>query len=249
MNNTKTNTIEHKQPSTLIRFTNWVTRNWVWGVCFILGIYVGLPWLAPIFMEMGWTRPANLIYVLYSTQCHQLPERSFFLFGPKAMVTLSEVQSVWQNTDNPLILRQFIGNPEMGWKVAWSDRMVYMYTSVIFFAALFFAPRKKTLKPLRWWAFLLLLLPMAIDGATHFMSDLSGIGSGFRDSNLWLAILTNHTLPATFYAGDALGSFNSWMRFISGVLFGLGVVWFLFPHIQASFNQPTVQIKSDFQVQ
>ncbi len=232
-----------------VRFSNWAARNWVWGVCFILGVYVGLPWLAPIFMKIGWTGPANLIYALYSTQCHQLPERSFFLFGPKTMVSLSDIQSGWQNTDNPLMLRKFIGNPDMGWKVAWSDRMVYMYTSIILFATLLFVPRQKTLKPMPWWGFLLLLLPMAVDGSTHFISDLSGIGNGFRDSNLWLAILTNHSLPVTFYAGDAFGSFNSWMRLITGLLFGLGIVWFLFPHIQASFIQPATQYESNFQVQ
>ena len=231
------------------RFVGWVTRNWVWGVCLLLGVYVGLPWLAPIFMKLGWVSSANLIYALYSTQCHQLPERSFFLFGPKAMVSLSDIQTVWQNTDNPLILRKFIGNPEMGWKVAWSDRMVYMYTSIIIFAVLLFAPRKKTLQPLPWWGFFLLLFPMAVDGSTHFISDLNGIGSGFRDSNAWLAILTNHRLPTTFYAGDAFGSFNSWMRLITGLLFGLGVVWFLFPYIQASFVQSPPHGKSDFQVQ
>jgi hypothetical protein len=135
------------------RLTLWLTRYWVWVVCLMLGLYVGLPWLAPIFMETGWTGAGKLIYTLYSTQCHQLPERSFFLFGPKTMVSLSEIQSVWQNTENPLILRQFIGNPEMGWKVAWSDRMVYMYTSIIPLALLFFWPRRKTIKPLPWWGF------------------------------------------------------------------------------------------------
>ncbi len=233
----------------LSRLTTWLTNYWIWAVCLMLGLYVGLPWLAPIFMKVGWTRAGELIYLLYSTQCHQLPERSFFLFGPKTMLSLSEVQNAWKNTNNPLILRQFIGNPEIGWKVAWSDRMVYMYTSSILFALLFFGPRRKTLKPVPWWGFLLLLLPMVLDGITHFISDLNGIGAGFRDSNLWLAILTNHTFSDSFYIGDALGSFNSWMRLISGLLFGLGVVWFLFPHIQASFNQTTNPPETNFQVQ
>jgi len=235
-------------PSTSVRITNWFAAYWVWLFCLLLGLYVGLPWLAPILMKIGWTSAGKLIYTLYSTQCHQLPERSFFLFGSKMMIPLSEIQSTWQNTDNPLVLRQFIGNSEIGWKVAWSDRMVYMYTSIILFAILIFVPLRKNLKPIRWWWFALLLLPMAIDGGTHFLSDLSGIGNGFRDSNLWLATLTNHMLPASFYAGDALGSFNSWMRLISGILFGLGVVWFLFPQIEASFQQSTSQNQTDFQV-
>ena len=62
-------------------------------------------------------------------------------------------------------------------------------------------------------------------------SDLAGIGQGFRDTNQWLAILTNNSFPATFYAGDALGSFNSIMRFLSGLLAGLGLVWLAFPYV------------------
>jgi len=43
--------------------------------------------------------------------------------------------------------------------------------------------------------------------------------------------LTNNVLPATFYAGEALGSFNSLMRFSPGFLAGLGIVWLAFPYI------------------
>jgi hypothetical protein len=74
-------------------------------------------------------------------------------------------------------------------------------------------------------------LPITVDGGTHMLSDLAGIGQGFRDSNQLLAALTNNALSASFYAGDALGSFNSWMRIITGLLAGLGIVWFVFPYI------------------
>ena len=63
------------------------------------------------------------------------------------------------------------------------------------------------------------------------LSDLAGIGQGFRDTNLWLAFLTNNAFSASFYAGEALGSFNSWMRLVTGILAGLGIVWFIFPYV------------------
>ena len=217
--------------------SDWLRRHWFLLAILIIAVYVGLPWLAPLFMELGWTKAGNAIYLIYMTQCHQMPQRSFFLFGENPMYSLTEVQSVWKNSTNPLILRQFTGNSEMGWKVAWSDRMVYMYTSVILWGIIFFYPRRRKLRPLPWWGFLLLVLPMSIDGGAHFVSDIiGGIGGGFRDSNLWLAALTNNAFPATFYAGDALGSFNSWMRLITGILFALGVVWFIFPYLQRSFD-------------
>jgi hypothetical protein len=70
-----------------------------------------------------------------------------------------------------------------------------------------------------------------MDGGTHAISDLAGIGQGFRDTNVWLAMLTNNALPASFYAGDALGSFNSLMRFITGLLAGLAIGWIIFPYL------------------
>ena len=199
------------------------------------GMYVILPFLAPVFMDIGWNGPGKAIYFIYSWLCHQMPQRSYFLFGPKFTYSLAEVQNAWQNTTNPQILRQFIGNPEIGWKVAWSDRMVSMYASTWLFGLLWW-PLRKRLKPLPWWGLVLFMLPMAVDGTSHFISDLAGIGLGFRDSNAWLAALTKNAFPVSFYAGDVWGSFNSLMRLLTGILFGIGAVWFSFPYMDEAFS-------------
>ncbi len=208
----------------------WLSRHWFEIFLFIYGFWVWTPFLAPFFMRIGWDGAGKAIYFIYSFFCHQLPERSFFLFGEKTMYALSEIQSAWQATINPMILRQFIGNASMGWKIAWSDRMISFYTSIWLFAVAWWPLRRK-IKPLPIWGFMLLMLPIVLDGGTHMFSDFAGIGNGFRDTNEWLAALTNHSLPATFYAGDALGSFNSLMRLLSGLLAGLGIVWLAFPYI------------------
>lgn len=210
--------------------TAYLIRHWLLLFNLVLGVYVGLPWLAPVLMKLGLPAVANLIYLFYSTQCHQLPQRSYFLFGPQAMYPLVEIQAAWRATDNPLILRQFIGNAAMGWKVAWSDRMVSLYTS-IFVGGLIYALFRKHLRPLGLIGFALLGLPMVLDGGTHLVSDFAGLGQGFRDTNLWLALLTQNAFAPAFYAGDALGSFNWWARLITGVLFGLGVVWLAYPRL------------------
>lgn len=151
------------------------------------------------------------------------------------MYSLAEIQTAWQNTNDMFILRQFIGNPEMGWKVAWSDRMVATYTSILF-GGLLYGLVRKWLKPLPFWKFALLLLPMALDGGTHMVSDLAGIGQGFRDTNIWLQMVTNNAFSKAFYQGDVLGSFNSWMRLITGILFGMGLVGFAYPYVNESFT-------------
>ncbi len=217
----------------LARPSTWA-RIWLPAAVVLLTLYAGLPWLAPVFMHLGWTGGADAIYAVYSTQCHQLPQRSFFLFGPRLMYSLSQIQSAWQDTTNPMILRQFTGSEAMGWKIAWSDRMTSMYLSLALFAALYRPVLRRW--RLAWWFFVLLLVPLALDGASHAASDLAGIGAGFRDSNAWLAALTNNALPATFYAGDALGSFNSSMRLLTGLLFGLGVAGLAMPPLEATFG-------------
>lgn len=226
MNSTLTSTDSNKQRSTdrtLNRAAYAFSRRWFYWIIVISGLWVSLPWLAPVFMRLGWEGPAEAIYFLYSFQCHQLPQRSFFLFGQQMTYSLEQIQAVWRDTFDPVTLRQFIGNAEMGYKVAWSDRMVSAYTSIPLIALLWW-PFRRILRPLPFSGFVLLALPMAVDGGTHVLSDLTGIGQGFRYTNDWLVYFTNHSLPTSFYVGDSLGSFNSWMRLITGVLFGVGLV-------------------------
>jgi hypothetical protein len=121
----------------------WLSRHWFSLFIILYGLWVFAPFLAPFFMYMGCTDAGKAIYFIYSFFCHQLPERSFFFFGDKSMYSLAEIQAVWQETANPMILRQFIGNEMMGWKVAWSDRMISFYTSVWLFAALWYPFRRR----------------------------------------------------------------------------------------------------------
>ena len=238
---------ERSGAARLNRGIYWLSRHWLLAFIAIWGVFNLLPWLAPLFMKAGWETGGRAIYTIYTFLCHQLPQRSYFLFGQQPMYELNEVQAVWQNTNNPLMLRQFIGNPEMGWKVAWSDRMVSLYTGILLWAALL-GPWRRRLPRLPLWGMVLLALPMVLDGGTHMVSDMvGGIGGGFRYGNAWLASLTNHAFPAGFYAGDGLGSFNSWMRLLSGLLFSLGAVWFVLPALEAAFGGTQKRVEEKFE--
>ena len=111
-----------------------------------------------------------------------MAQRSFFLFGPKGfqMYNLSQLPidiSGLNTGQQMLALRQYVGGEGIGWKVAWSDRMVYMYTTPLLIAiAYVWLRRQREVQPLSLLSFMLLLLPMAIDGGTHWLSDLAGIG-------------------------------------------------------------------------
>ncbi len=62
-------------------FSDWLSENWITAFLLVYGLWAALPFLAPVFMQMGWTGLANTLYLVYSFFCHQLPERSFFFFG------------------------------------------------------------------------------------------------------------------------------------------------------------------------
>jgi uncharacterized membrane protein len=211
---------------------SFFSNHWFGFVMGALLLYVVPPFLAPIFMSAGWYSLGRSIYFIYSFLCHQLPERSYFLLGAQLTYPLPQILQAAgvKDLSNLIALRHFIGNAQMGWKIAWSDRMVWMFTIIPLFALIWY-PLRRYLPRLAWWGFVLLLLPMALDGGTHFISDLQGFGVGFRDTNMWLAALTKHFYLSTFYAGDDWGSFNSIMRLGTGILFGLGIVWFGFPYL------------------
>jgi uncharacterized membrane protein len=191
-------------------------------------------------MQLDLPGLGKTIYFIYNFFCHQLPERSWFLFGPGFSYTQAQIAAAWgvsvNDISNELVRRQFIGTPELGWKVAWSDRMVAMYSSMFLFGLLYALFRELgfRIKGVSWWLFALLILPMAIDGTTHLIND--ALRLDFRQTNEWAVFLTNNAFPADFYIDDMFGSLNSVLRIVTGILFGLGVVYFLWPIMDSEFS-------------
>lgn len=194
-----------------------------------------LPFAAPIFMHLGWEGLARPLYAFYGLTCHQLPQRSWFLFGPKLTYTLNEIRAAMPAA-GATELREFVGTPALGWKVAWSDRMLSFYTMTAIWSSLYWLLHVAgvRIKPLHWRMAVLAVVPLVLDGATHLVNDViyGQSGAGFRDSNAWLQLLTNNTWSA-FYAGDQLGTFNWWARLATGVLAAWALAFAIFPRFDA----------------
>ncbi len=226
----------------------WCLDHWILVYALLLGAVNLLPFLAPVFMRLGGDGPARLIYAIYSPMCHQMAQRSFFLFGAQPMYNIAELPVIL--TGNKLAemeaLRAFVGSADLGWKVAWSDRMVSMFGGLWLAGILYGLLRhRRVIKPLSLVGFVLLLLPMLIDGGTHLISDaVGGLRGGFRYENQWLANLTGNALQGWFYVGDALGSFNSWMRLISGLMFGFASVWLAYPYLDRSISEMAAELRA-----
>ena len=225
MNDTNSSISSHR----IDRAVNWFLRHWLVIVLTLLLLFTLGPFLAPIAMATGYERVGQTIYTFYIPFCHQLPQRSWFLFGPKLTYTLEEIRQVYPDIDL-WRLRFFYGTPQMGWKVAWSDRMLSFYTMTPVWGLCY--AWRRTKHPISWRLLVLTLLPLGVDGFSHLINDaLYGVsGTGFRDTNAWLAALSGQHWPA-FYAGDHVGTFNWWMRLLTGLLAAWGLAFFAFPGI------------------
>jgi uncharacterized membrane protein len=155
--------------------THWLAlMNLFWG------LYVGLPFLAPIFMNAGYELPAKAIYTLYRPACHQRPERSYFIGGPDFAYSPEELAAAGVDLDP---FARDIGNENVGWKVAFCERDVAIY-GAIFLTGLGYGLVRKRLKgwrmPFRY--FIPFLVPMAIDGVLQLF--------GFYESTWLLRSIT-----------------------------------------------------------
>lgn len=76
------------------RISHWLSRHYLALFNLFVTFYLGLAFLAPVMMEVGWTAPAGLIYRVYGMMCHQLAFRSFFLFGEQLVYPRSTIQGL-----------------------------------------------------------------------------------------------------------------------------------------------------------
>ncbi|MBN1937232.1 MAG: DUF2085 domain-containing protein [Anaerolineae bacterium] len=159
-----------------------LAQHWLAAFNLLIGVYLLLPILAPVLMASGAPRLGRAIYVLYAPACHQLPQRSFFLYGPQATFTLDELWALGEvDSDNPFVLKQFLGSAQVGFKMALCVRDVALYGGLLT-GGLLFALLRKQRKPISLLVYGLCLLPMVIDGGTQLI--------GLRESNWILRLIS-----------------------------------------------------------
>ena len=96
-----------------------------------------------------------------------------------------------------------------GYQVAFCERESAMYTA-LFIGGLLYALLRTKIRPLPVRMGALLLLPMLLDGGTQLLNDIFGS-------------LRSHD--------HSIGSFNFWMRMLTGVLFALAVIMTIYPRL------------------
>ncbi|MEJ2750267.1 MAG: DUF2085 domain-containing protein, partial [Anaerolineae bacterium] len=187
-NSTQKQPVTGWQRSLVVRIDKFIhsfSKHWLAAFNILVGIYIGLPILAPILMNAGATLPARAIYTVYSPMCHQMASRSFFLFGeqpayPRALAgtdlqpfesymgSLPEFANVAPSNwvQFTYAARAFIGNKQMGYKMALCERDMAIYGFVLIFGLLYGLLRRRfNIKPLPFWIFLIVGMgPIGLDG-------------------------------------------------------------------------------------
>jgi uncharacterized membrane protein len=209
------------------RIVVFVAQHWLLLVILALLVYAGLPILAPVLMYEGITGPADVIYRVYSLTCHQLSYRSFFLFGSQPAYNIDQLHALLPATADESMLslywRDFLGNPELGFKMAWCERDAAIYLAMILGAVVFGLLRQQ-LKPLNWRVYLLFVFPIAVDG-------------------LWQLV----TSPTVFLPFLPVHESTAALRVLTGALFGLGSVWLIFPYVQAAMREAHADALAQYQ--
>lgn len=202
------------------RFIFWLSKHWL-VVCNTLAfLYVGLPILAPVLMQLGASGPAVVIHTIYKPLCHQLPQRSFFLFGPQLTYTLPELlERVGAGAISSPWSGEFIGNEVVGYKVALCQRDVAIYGAIFLFGLAYgLLSQRRNVRPLRWWAYIGIgIVPMVLDGGYQWLSNAINILAP--------------QFPITPYESAPL------LRVITGGLFGLATAWLAYPCVQEAMDE------------
>jgi len=224
-----------------------ISKRWLAVFNILAGIYVGLPLLAPVLMNAGATGPARVIYTVYSPMCHQMVQRSFFLFGDQpvypreiAGTEYAPIESYIQDipefegvsADNwgaffPAA-RAYLGNDQMGYKTALCQRDMGIY-GAIFAGGLLYAVlrRRYDIKPLPVILFIILGMgPIGLDGFSQLFSYWLTPASGAAATG-FLATLAD-LLPVR--------ESPPLLRTLTGIWFGLTLVWLAYPHVEAGMK-------------
>jgi uncharacterized membrane protein len=115
--------------------------------------------LAAALLYAGFEVPGRLIHLGFWPLCHQLPERSFFLFGEQTVYSYEQIGAVLGGS----VPNRFQGNEALGFKLAMCQRDMAIFGAALL-AGLAFNLVRGRLRPLSWRGLALMSLPMAIDG-------------------------------------------------------------------------------------
>lgn len=231
-----------------------LTRHWLAVANVLLALYIGLPVLAPVLMQANLPGPANAIYTVYKPMCHQMASRSFFLFGEQyayprtlAGTDLTPIDAYMDElpafadveagnwADFLFAARTFIGNEELGYKMALCERDMAIYGFMLLGGLLYAILRRRyDVPPLPFVAFLVIgLAPIAWDGFSQLFGYY-GVPIGGGEPN-GVQEFIQRIFP--------LRESTPLLRTATGGLFGLMLSWLVFPRLETGMAATRMELE------
>lgn len=211
--------------STADRLSYFISSRYLLVIQIILFLYAGLPFLAPVMMKAGLPQVAQPIYSMYRLSCHELAFRSWFLFGeqpvyPRATAGvegyISYGEATGLNEFDLLTARNFVGNEELGYKIAFCQRDIAIYVAMFAFGIIFALSGRK-IKPLPFLVWVLVgILPIGLDGGSQLLSQVF----------TWIPYRESTPL----------------LRTLTGALFGFMTGWFGFPVFEETMRDTRMNL-------
>ncbi|NJN43478.1 MAG: DUF2085 domain-containing protein [Anaerolineae bacterium] len=178
----------------------------------------------------GRNRPCLRNLQGYGFVCHQLGYRSWYLFGeqavyPRELAGVDGVESfgnatgIGEGSTNAELFaaRDFVGNEQLGYKVAFCQRDVAIYVALLLFGVIF-ALTGKRIPPLPWIFWIVIGLgPIGLDGFSQLLSQ-PPLGN-FALFN-WLPIRES----------------SPFLRTLTGAIFGFTTGWFGYPLVEETMQ-------------
>lgn len=207
------------------------THHWLAAFNVFFFLYVGLPFLAPALMASGsqGAGAARAIYGLYRPMCHQFGYRSWFLFGEKPYYEAPEFQARTgiepYTNEGRWQAKNFLGNPAMGYKVAFCERDVAIYGGILL-GGLAYALFRQRVPRIHWLMYAIVGVgPIALDGFSQLLSQPPyDIIPPFS----WLPFRES----------------TPFLRTLTGALFGLMGVWLAYPYFEESMQDTRLQAEA-----
>lgn len=236
-----------------------LTRHWLKVALVLIGLFAGLPWVAPTLMHFGITGPAHALYFVYGPFCHQFAFRSFFLFGdqpdyPRAIsgTTLTPYETyISESPEFRQALSNWVGRPESYFQSV--DQFdPYLWTFDLQFASKDFFGT-----PQMGYKLAICERDISIYSALFFggmIYSIPVVRRRLRPVPIWLYIILGIVPIGIDGVSQLLGypPFNLWtpretlpiFRIVTGALFGLMNAWLAFPYLELSFRDTRVQLEA-----
>ena len=153
----------------------WVDRRRLALLNTLVVPFVVGPVVTPLLLAAGATSAATAFYRFFHLLCHQWAFRSFFVLGSQATFSRDQLNALGVDPYT------FVGDAQMGWKMAFCERNLAIFVGLLAFG-LAFGLVHRQLQPASFAQFAVLVSPIAIDGLTQLV--------GWRESTWELRIAT-----------------------------------------------------------